>query len=44
MTIAPPADLGEVVEGGDWWPTTLEPMVREMFNDWVAAGEPASQK
>jgi len=44
VTIATPADLGEAVDGGDWWPTTLEPMVREMFNDWVAAGEPASQK
>ena len=42
--IATPDDLGEPVEGGDWWPTTLEPMVRQMFDEWVAAGEPAAQK
>ncbi|WP_456286286.1 hypothetical protein M1D46_00820 [Microbacterium sp. JZ70] len=44
MTIPTPEDLGEPVEGGDWWPTTLEPMVRRMFDEWVAAGEPATQK
>jgi uncharacterized protein len=44
VTIPTPGDLGESVEGGDWWPTTLEPMVRKMFEEWVAAGEPASQK
>jgi hypothetical protein len=26
-----PPDFGEPVPGGDWWPTTLEPMVRGMF-------------
>jgi type 1 glutamine amidotransferase len=41
VTLPLPEDLGEPVEGGDWWPTTLEPMVREMFDEWVAAGEPA---
>ena len=41
MTIPVPEDLGQPVEGGDWWPTTLEPMVREMFTEWVDAGEPA---
>jgi len=44
VTIPTPDDLGEAVEGGDWWPTTLEPMVRQMFDEWVAAGEPAAQK
>ena len=44
VTIPTPDDLGEPVEGGDWWPTTLEPMVRQMFEEWVAAGEPATQK
>jgi type 1 glutamine amidotransferase len=41
VTIPVPEDLGQPVEGGDWWPTTLEPMVREMFTEWVDAGEPA---
>jgi hypothetical protein len=44
VTIPTPDDLGSPVEGGDWWPTTLEPMVRSMFDEWVAAGEPAAQK
>ncbi|HEY6744026.1 MAG TPA: ThuA domain-containing protein [Lapillicoccus sp.] len=44
VTIPTPDDLGQPVEGGDWWPTTLEPMVRTMFDEWVAAGEPARQK
>jgi type 1 glutamine amidotransferase len=26
-----PEGFGEPVPGGDWWPTTLEPMVREMY-------------
>jgi type 1 glutamine amidotransferase len=41
VTLPFPEDLGKPVEGGDWWPTTLEPMVREMFEEWVEAGEPA---
>jgi hypothetical protein len=44
VSIPTPDDLGQPVEGGDWWPTTLEPMVRTMFDEWVAAGEPARQK
>jgi type 1 glutamine amidotransferase len=44
VTIPTPEDLGQPVEGGDWWPTTLEPKVRSMFDEWVAAGEPARQK
>ncbi|MDR6687752.1 type 1 glutamine amidotransferase [Arthrobacter sp. 1088] len=44
VTVPTPEDLGQAVEGGDWWPTTLEPMVRKMFTEWVEAGEPATQK
>lgn len=44
VTIETPANLGEAVDGGYWWPTTLEPMVRGMFDEWVAAGEPVAQK
>lgn len=32
----PVADgLGEPVEGGDWWPTVLEPLVRKQYEEWV---------
>ncbi|GAA0248553.1 ThuA domain-containing protein [Cryptosporangium japonicum] len=31
VTLGLPDGFGEPVPGGDWWPTTLEPMVREMY-------------
>ena len=31
VTLGLPEGFGEPVHGGDWWPTTLEPMVREMY-------------
>jgi hypothetical protein len=31
VSLALPEGFGEPVPGGDWWPTTLEPMVRQMF-------------
>jgi hypothetical protein len=30
--------------GGDWWPTTLEPMVREMYDQRVATAATASER
>ena len=31
VTLELPEAFGEPVPGGDWWPTTLEPMVRDMY-------------
>src|SRR3954471_1363225 len=31
VDLALPEGFGEPVPGGDWWPTTLEPMVRSMY-------------
>src|SRR5688500_19846926 len=31
VTLGLPEGFGEPVPGGDWWPTTLEPMVRDMY-------------
>jgi hypothetical protein len=31
VTLELPEGFGEPVPGGDWWPTTLEPMVRDMY-------------
>jgi uncharacterized protein len=33
VTLDLPAEFGEPIPGGDWWPTTLEPMVRTMFDE-----------
>ena len=38
VTLPIPAGLGEPVEGGDWWPTVLEPMVRTRYDEWLANG------
>jgi hypothetical protein len=32
VSLALPEEFGEPVPGGDWWPTTLEPMVRSMYD------------
>jgi uncharacterized protein len=31
VTLELPEAFGEPVPDGDWWPTTLEPMVRDMY-------------
>jgi type 1 glutamine amidotransferase len=41
VTIPFDAEIATPMEGGDWWPTILEPQVRAMFEKWVADGEPA---
>ena len=42
VTIALPEGFGEPVEGGDWWPTTLEPKARAAFDArWAAPGAQA---
>jgi uncharacterized protein len=41
VTIPLPPGLGEPVEGGDWWPTRLEPLVRARYEEWLATKGPA---
>jgi hypothetical protein len=38
VTLELPEAFGEPVPGGDWWPTTLEPMVRDMYEQRKAGG------
>ena len=37
VTLELPEAFGEPVPGGDWWPTTLEPMVRDMYEQRKAS-------
>ena len=37
VTLDLPEAFGEPVPGGDWWPTTLEPMVRDMYEQRKAS-------
>jgi hypothetical protein len=43
VTLGLPEGFGEPVPGGDWWPTTLEPMVRGMFEQRRAAAAPTTE-
>jgi hypothetical protein len=46
VTLELPEGFGEPVPGGDWWPTTLEPMVRDMFEQRRTAPttQPATER
>jgi uncharacterized protein len=33
VTLELPEGFGEPAPEGDWWPTTLEPMVRSIYDD-----------
>jgi type 1 glutamine amidotransferase len=43
VSVALPEGFGEPAPGGDWWPTTLEPMVRAMFDERGTAAQPSER-
>ena len=44
VTIDLPPEFGDPAPDGDWWPTTLEPMVREMFDARRATSLPSARR